>query len=115
MCDSARNEYHYRDNIPAPSAFAFRNPYPDYRVVFVERSGPTDDCGGAAGECTAARFIVAPGAMATVPASSLGYYFARTDGPSLNTLDWFGCDPDLYWSIPPDGVLAPFTVEVPLP
>jgi hypothetical protein len=115
VCDSARNEYHYRDNIPAPSAFAFRNPYPDYRVVFVERSGPTDDCGGAAGECTAARFIVAPGAMATVPASSLGYYFARTDGPSLNTLDWFGGDPDLYWSIPPDGVLAPFTVEVPLP
>ena len=26
---------------------------------------------------------------------------------------WFGGDPNLYWSIPPDGIMAPFSVEVP--
>ena len=71
-----------------------------------------NDCGGIAGNCTNASFTVPPGAQAVVPASSPGYYFARTDGPSLNALDWFGGDPHLYWSIPPDGILTPFTVEV---
>jgi hypothetical protein len=112
VCDGASNHFHYRDNFPATSAFSFQNPYPDYSVMFVERSSPTDDCGGMPGNCTNATFVVAPGIQATVPASSLGYYFARTDGPSLNSLDWFGGDPDLYWTIPPDGILAPFHVEV---
>jgi hypothetical protein len=112
VCDGASNGFHYRDNFPALAAFSFQNPYPSHSVLFVERSSPTDDCGGAAGDCTNASFEVAPGALATVPASSLGYYFARTNGPSLNSLDWFGGDPSLYWTIPPDGILAPFSVEV---
>jgi len=115
VCDGPYNRYAYRDNFPAPAAFDFRNPYAGHTVVFQERAGPTDDCGGVAGNCTAATFGVAPGAQTRVPASSLGYYFARTDGPSLNTLDWFGGDENLYWSIPPDGILAPFSVEVPAP
>jgi len=112
VCDGPLNDFHYRDNFPAPSAFSFQNPYSDYSVVFVERSSPTDDCGGITGTCTNPSVVVAPGELATVPASSLGYYFARTDGPSLNTLDWFGGDPSLYWTIPPDGILEPFSVEV---
>ncbi len=112
VCDAPASSFAYRDNFPAPSAFDFQNPYSDYSVVFVERSSPTDDCGGIAGNCTNQSFVVAPGELATVPASSLGYYFARTSGPSLNTLDWFGGDPSLYWAIPPDGILTPFSVEV---
>ena len=110
VCDGPSSEFHYRDNFPAPSAFSFQNPYASHSVLFVERSSPTDDCGGISGTCTNASFVVAPGALATVPASSLGYYFARTDGPSLNSLSWFGGDPSLYWTIPPDGILAPFSV-----
>lgn len=112
VCDGAGNGFHYRDNFPATAAFSFQNPYAAYSVIFVERSSPTDDCGGIAGSCANASVVVPPGALATVPASSLGYYFARTDGPSLNSLDWFGGDPSLYWTIPPDGILAPFSVDV---
>ncbi len=112
VCEGPLNDFHYRDNFPAPSSFSFQNPYSDYSVIFVERDSPTDDCGGITGNCTNQSFVVAPGEQTTVPASSLGYYFARTDGPSLNTLDWFGGDPSLYWTIPPDGILAPFSVEV---
>ncbi|MBN1770964.1 MAG: lamin tail domain-containing protein, partial [Deltaproteobacteria bacterium] len=112
VCDGTLNSHHYRPNFPAAHPFAFQNPYRSHGVVFVERSSPTDDCGGMSGTCTAARFTVPPGALATVPASSRGWYFARTDGPTLNVLDWFGGDPALYWAIPPDGILAPFLVEV---
>jgi hypothetical protein len=112
VCDGTGNGFHYRENFPAASAFGFQNPYPDHSILFVERSSPTDDCGGIASSCTNATFTVPPGSFATVPASSLGYYFARTDGPSLNSLDWFGGDPELYWTIPPDGILAPFYVDV---
>ena len=48
-----------------------------------------------------------------MPASALGYYYAQTTGPSLNSYDWFEGDPDRYWALPPDGILAPFQVEVP--
>ncbi|MBU0661816.1 lamin tail domain-containing protein [Patescibacteria group bacterium] len=113
VCDGPLSDSHYRDNFPATSSFSFQNPYPNHSVIFVERSSPTDDCGGISGSCTNASVTVPPGALATVPASSLGYYFARTDGPSLNVLDWFGGDPKLYWSIPPDGILPPLFVEVP--
>ena len=39
--------------------------------------------------------------------------FAVTAGPRLNSFDWANGDPDRYWALPPDGTLAPFTVEVP--
>jgi len=114
VCPGGLYGYTYRDNFPAPQEFTFINPYHDYAVVFTERSSPTDDCGGASGNgCTGASVRVEPGATSPVPASSLGYYYAQTVGPSLNTLDWFGGDPELYWSLPPDGILAPFMVEVP--
>ncbi len=114
VCPGGLYGYTYRDNFPAAQAFDFVNPYNEYAVVFTERSSPTDDCGGAAGNgCSGATFRVEPGQTAQVPASSLGYYYAQTVGPSLNTLDWFGGDPDLYWALPPDGTLAPFVVEVP--
>jgi len=116
VCPGGLYGYSYRDNFPAPQAFEFRNPYTDYAVVFTERADSTDDCGGIAGSgCEGASVTVGPGETAEVPASTLGCYFARTDGPSLNSLDWFGGDPDRYWALPPDGILAPFAVEVPLP
>jgi hypothetical protein len=115
VCDGPNNNYHYRDNFFAPVAFAFTNPYPrDYAVHFEERSSPTDDCGGRSGDgCAGGSFTVQPGQTAQVPASALGYYYAQSVGPELNTLDWFGGDENLYWALPPDGTLAPFTVEVP--
>jgi hypothetical protein len=114
VCPGGAYGYTYRDNFPAPQPFDFSNPYAEYAVVFTERSSPTDDCGGMSGNgCTGASVPVAPGATAQVPASSLGYYYAQTVGPTLNTLDWFGGDPSLYWALPPDGILAPFVVEVP--
>ncbi len=114
VCPGGAYGYTYRDNFPAPQAFTFENPYSDYAVVFTERSSPEDDCGGISdGVCPGASVRVEPGATAQVPASALGYYYAQTVGPGLNTLDWFGGDPELYWSLPPDGILAPFMVEAP--
>ena len=85
-------------------------------MVFTERASPTDDCGGMPGSgCTGASFTVPAGATLEVPASTQGYYEAQTSGPTLNSFDWCGTDPALFWALPPDGVLAPFTVEVPLP
>ncbi|MBN2494593.1 MAG: lamin tail domain-containing protein [Deltaproteobacteria bacterium] len=114
VCPGGLYGYTYRDNFPAAQAFNFSNPYADYAVVFTERSSPTDDCGGIGGTgCTGASVRVEAGTSAEVPASSQGYYYAQTAGPSLNSLDWCGGDPDLYWALPPDGILAPFVVEVP--
>ena len=79
-------------------------------MIFTERSGPADACND---PCTNATVEVPAGAAQQVPASSLGYYFAVIQGPTLNNLDWFGGDPGLYWQPPPDGTLAPFTVEIP--
>ncbi|MBN2361771.1 MAG: lamin tail domain-containing protein, partial [Deltaproteobacteria bacterium] len=109
VCTGGAYGYDFRDNFPAPAAFGFANPYAEYTVTFVERSSPTDPC---TDPCTNAAIAVGPAQSATVPASSLGYYFAITSGPSLNALDWFGGDPERYWALPPDGTLAPFTVEV---
>jgi hypothetical protein len=109
VCTGGAYPYSYRDNVSAPSAFSFTNPYPDRPVTFVERSSATDAC---TDPCPNASFAVDPGATATVPASSLGYYYVEAGGPRLNSLSWFGGDPALYWSIPPDGILAPFAVEV---
>ena len=85
----------------------FKNPYSQHTVVFVERASPTDACQD---PCPNATFSVAPGAVQAVPLSSLGYYFAYTTGPTLNSLDWYQGDPALYWALPPDGTLAPFSV-----
>jgi hypothetical protein len=109
VCPGGAYPYEYRDNVSAPSAFSFTNPYSDRPVTFVERSSPTDAC---TEPCPNASFTVDPGQTATVPASSLGYYYVEAGGPRLNGLSWSGGDPALYWSIPPDGILAPFSVEV---
>jgi hypothetical protein len=111
VCPGGLYGYTYRDNFPAPVAFDFVNPYTTHSVVFEERSGPTHTCD----PCGTATVTVGPGEARTVPASSLGYYYAVTDGPTLNSLDWAFGDPDLYWALPPDGILAPFIVEVPSP
>ncbi|MBM4396647.1 MAG: lamin tail domain-containing protein, partial [Deltaproteobacteria bacterium] len=112
VCTGALGTYDYRDNFPAPAAFIFENPYPKHSVVFVERSGPTDRCSVDGNPCPNPAVSVGPGKTAVVPASGLGWYYAQTTGPSLNTLDWFGGDADKYWALPPDGTLPPFTVEV---
>lgn len=112
VCTGGFYDYDYRDNLPAPAPFSFTNPYPDRPIVFEERSGPTDRCED---PCPNATFTVDPGATRTVPASSLGWYFVVSGGPTLNAFDWWGGDPDRYWALPPDGVLAPFSVEVVLP
>ena len=110
VCPGGAYPYGYRDNIAAPRAFSFTNPYPDRPIVFTERASATDACGE---PCPNASLTVPAGATVTVPASSLGYYFAVALGPSLNALSWYGGDPDRYWALPPDGTLAPFSVEVP--
>ncbi|MCZ7677477.1 MAG: lamin tail domain-containing protein [Sandaracinaceae bacterium] len=112
VCTGGLYGYDYRDNVPAPASFSFTNPYPDRPIVFEERSSPTDRC---MDPCPNATFTVDPGATRTVPASSLGWYFVVSGGPTLNAFDWWGGDPDRYWALPPDGVLAPFSVEVVLP
>jgi len=116
VCPGGAYGYTYRDAFPAARSFAFTNPYPDFAVVFTERAGPEDDCGGMQGSgCAGASVRVEPLTSVQVPASAQGFYYAQTVGPELNTLDWFGGDPALYWALPPDGILAPFTVEVPSP
>ncbi|MBN1945241.1 MAG: lamin tail domain-containing protein [Bradymonadales bacterium] len=111
VCPTSPYGYTYRDNFPAAQPFQFTNPYSAHSVLFQERNGPTHTCD----PCGTAEFIVLPGEVRQVPASSLGYYYAQTVGPTLNAYDWFDGDPDRYWALPPDGILAPFTVEVPLP
>jgi hypothetical protein len=115
VCTGGSYGYDFRDNFPAPAAFTFRNPYTGYSVTFEERSSATDNCSDDPDNLCAPRvkFGVGPGEEKQVPASSLGFYFATTSGPRLNSLDWFNGDPDRYWALPPDGTLAPFTVEVP--
>lgn len=111
VCPGGAYGYTYRDNFPAAVAFEFQNPYDSHSVVFEEREGPNHTCD----PCGTDTFTVGPGETLEVPASSLGYYFAITQGPRLNSYDWFEGDPDRYWALPPDGILAPFSVEVPLP
>lgn len=111
VCTGGAYPYSYQDNLVAQQGFSFTNPYTSYSVVFVERAGPTDWCGE---NCyTNASVTVAPGATQTVPASSLGYYYAHTSGPTLNGLDWYNDDPALYWALPPAGKLATFSVTAP--
>jgi parallel beta-helix repeat protein len=109
VCTGGAYGHDFRDNFPAPAAFSFTNPYPQHTVTFVERASPTDTC---TDPCSNPATAVPPGQTVTVPASALGYYFAVTSGPTLNSLDWFGGDPSRYWDLPPDGTLAPFSVEV---
>jgi hypothetical protein len=109
VCTGGEHGYDFRDNFPAPAAFSFTNPYTAHTVTFEERSGASDAC---TDPCPNAKTAVGPGQTATIPASSLGYYYAVTSGPTLNSLDWFGGDFDKYWALPPDGTLAPFSVEV---
>ena len=111
VCPTSLYDYTYRENFPAPLAFEFRNPYDAHSVLFQERSSPTHTCD----PCETPTVTVGPGEVREVPASALGYYYAQTIGPRLNSFDWFEGDPDRYWALPPDGILAPFTVEVPLP
>ncbi|MGC4120868.1 MAG: lamin tail domain-containing protein [Myxococcales bacterium] len=111
VCTGGSYNHAYKPNLVAQQSFSFTNPYSNYSVVFVERAGPADFCGE---KCpNMASVTVPPGATQTVPASSLGYYFASTSGPALNSLDWYNNDPALYWALPPAGTLAPFTVTAP--
>jgi hypothetical protein len=98
----------YRYNIPAPQAFEFTNPYTDYEVIFEDRNSPTDT-----GLGTETKIRISPNVTTLVPASSLGYYYAYTEGPVINT-QWSDEDPSLLFSTPPDGILAPFFVEIPV-
>jgi hypothetical protein len=59
-----------------------------------------------------ASVVEAPNATTIVPASSLGYYYAYTEGPAI-TAHRSDEDPSPMFSAPPDGLLAPFFVEIP--
>lgn len=116
VCPGGSTPYTYWNNLPAAQPFTFTNLYADYSVVFTERANLTDDCGGPqGGGCTGASVQVPPRTTVEVPASSLGYYYAQTVGPELNTLDWWDGNPESYRQLPPDGTLRIFSVEATQP